>query len=76
MFNKIILTIIKAYQIILSPDKGVFRIKRPVCRFWPTCSDYGLQAIVKYGALKGGLLATKRVFRCHPFSEGGYDPCP
>ncbi len=74
MFNKIILSIIKAYQIIFSPDKGVFKTCRPVCRFWPTCSDYGLQAIGKYGVLKGGLLATKRIFKCHPFSNGGYDP--
>jgi len=74
MFNKIIMTIIKAYQIILSPDKGVFRTNRPVCRFWPTCSDYGTRAIGKHGIFKGSWLSIKRIFRCHPFSDGGYDP--
>ncbi len=46
------------------------------CRFYPTCSHYGYQAIYKYGALKGGLMAAWRVLRCNPFNPGGYDPVP
>ncbi len=46
------------------------------CRFYPTCSRYGYAAIEKYGAVKGGWLAIKRVARCHPFNPGGYDPVP
>ncbi len=48
----------------------------PSCRFTPSCSQYGLEAIQKYGALKGGWLTVKRVGRCHPFNPGGYDPVP
>jgi len=46
------------------------------CRFVPTCSEYALEAIQKYGALKGGLLAVKRILRCHPGNPGGFDPVP
>ena len=48
----------------------------PRCRYIPTCSRYALEALEKYGALKGSLLALRRVFRCHPFRKGGYDPVP
>ena len=49
----------------------------PTCRFYPTCSQYALQALEKYGAFKGGWLAFKRIMRCHPFSKRGpYDPVP
>ena len=48
----------------------------PACRFLPTCSEYAYEAIVKYGALKGGCLAVWRVLRCNPFCKGGYDPVP
>ena len=48
----------------------------PGCRFYPTCSVYAMQAVEKYGALKGGYLALKRILRCHPFHPGGYDPVP
>ena len=48
----------------------------PCCRYTPTCSEYAMQAVEKYGAVKGGWLATKRILRCHPFHEGGYDPVP
>ena len=48
----------------------------PCCRFIPTCSAYALEAVEKYGALKGGFLALKRILKCHPFHPGGYDPVP
>lgn len=48
----------------------------PACRFYPTCSVYAMQAVEKYGALKGGYLAVKRILKCHPFHPGGYDPVP
>ena len=48
----------------------------PCCRYTPTCSEYAMQAVEKYGAVKGGWLAAKRILRCHHFHEGGYDPVP
>ena len=48
----------------------------PTCKYIPTCSEYGIQAIEKYGALKGGILTIWRIIRCNPFSKGGYDPVP
>lgn len=46
------------------------------CKYYPTCSQYGIEAIEKYGALKGSMLAVWRILRCNPFSKGGYDPVP
>lgn len=57
------------YQKFLSPLK-----MKPSCRFYPTCSQYALDAVKKYGCLKGGYLAIKRILKCHPFHPGGYDP--
>lgn len=56
--------------------KGISPLKPPVCRFYPSCSQYGLEAIERYGAAKGSWLLLRRVLRCHPFSRGGFDPVP
>ncbi|WP_315117042.1 membrane protein insertion efficiency factor YidD [uncultured Clostridium sp.] len=53
---------------------NVSPLKRPCCKFYPTCSQYALDAINKYGALKGTFMAVIRILRCNPFSKGGYDP--
>lgn len=68
--SRFLLLLIKAYRYCLSPLLG------PSCRFLPTCSDYALQAIDKYGAGHGSWLALKRIARCHPWHPGGYDPVP
>lgn len=69
--KKIILRMIKFYRKYISPMKH-----GGCCRYTPTCSLYALQAVEKYGALKGSYLAIKRILRCHPFHKGGYDPVP
>ncbi len=66
----LLIALIRFYRRYLSP------LKSPCCRFVPTCSEYALEAIQKYGAAKGGLLAVKRILKCHPFHKGGYDPVP
>ena len=66
----LVLSIIKLYQNTLS------RALPPTCRFEPSCSHYAYEAIEKYGLLKGGWLALKRISRCHPLNPGGYDPVP
>ncbi|MFH0730835.1 MAG: membrane protein insertion efficiency factor YidD [Pseudomonadota bacterium] len=68
--RKIAVLLIKAYQIVISPLIG------PACRFYPSCSEYASQAIDRYGLWKGGWLAAKRLFKCHPFHPGGVDPVP
>ena len=70
MAKKILIWLIKFYRKYLSP------LKSTKCPYIPTCSQYGLEAVEKYGALKGGLLALCRILRCNPFSHGGYDPVP
>jgi putative membrane protein insertion efficiency factor len=62
--------LIKIYQRTLS------RVLPSSCRFYPSCSEYGMQAIQKYGIFKGGWMAVKRIGRCQPFHPGGYDPVP
>ncbi len=64
------LGIIKLYRLTLS------KILPPCCRFYPSCSEYALGAIRRFGAVKGGYLALWRIIRCNPYSEGGYDPVP
>jgi len=70
------LKLIKIYQKTLSFDHGPLKVLFPdgFCRFYPTCSDYGYQAIAKYGLIKGGLMTGGRILRCNPFSKGGFDP--
>ena len=60
--------LIRFYQLFISP------LFPPTCRFYPTCSQYAIEAIEKKGALRGGWLAVKRIAKCHPFHSGGYDP--
>jgi putative membrane protein insertion efficiency factor len=67
----IFLALIRLYQAKVSRT-----LPPDTCRFYPTCSHYGYQAIYKYGALKGGLMAAWRVLRCNPFNKGGFDPVP
>ena len=70
MMKNVMLAAIRFYRKYLSP------LKSTRCPYTPTCSEYGLQAIEKYGAWKGGLLTLWRILRCNPFSHGGYDPVP
>lgn len=66
--KNIIIIFIKFYKKFISP------LKKPCCRFYPTCSAYAIEAVNKYGALKGTLKAAHRIARCNPFCKGGYDP--
>lgn len=73
--KRVLIFLIKVYQKTLSPDHGWFSGgKRRVCRFEPTCSQYTIEAIEKYGSLKGVGMGAWRILRCNPFSKGGYDP--
>lgn len=69
--KKIMIFLINLYRKYLSPLKS-----RPTCIYTPTCSQYAIEALEKYGFLKGSFLAVKRLLRCHPFAKGGYDPVP
>jgi len=64
----VLIFFIKIYRNYISPLKG------PTCRFYPTCSQYALEAVEKYGFFKGAYLSLKRILKCHPFHPGGYDP--
>jgi len=68
--TQLALGLIKLYQ------NTVSKVLPPVCRFQPTCSHYAIEAIKKHGFARGSWLAAKRIARCNPFSEGGYDPVP
>ncbi|MBQ5972887.1 MAG: membrane protein insertion efficiency factor YidD [Oscillospiraceae bacterium] len=68
--KRFFLAAIRFYRRCISP------LKTPCCRYVPTCSEYALEAVEKYGAWRGGWLALRRVLRCHPLRPGGYDPVP
>lgn len=70
MAAKIVLALLRFYQYAISP------LKPPMCRYVPSCSQYALEAVRRYGALKGGYLAVKRLARCHPWGGCGHDPVP
>lgn len=80
MMKKIIINLIKFYRRCLSSPmfrglSSAFLIRGShVCKYYPTCSQYAIEAVEKYGALKGSFMAAKRILRCNPFSKGGYDP--
>ena len=68
--KRFLLALLRFYKREISPYLP------PGCRFVPTCSEYAMQAVTKYGAVKGGYLAIRRILRCHPFHPGGYAPVP
>jgi len=68
--KKILLALIKIYINYVSP------LFPPRCRFYPSCSNYGFEAVQTHGAIKGTYLTLRRILRCHPFNNGGYDPVP
>ena len=70
IFSLLLIIPIKIYQTIISPLLG------PSCRFTPTCSQYAVEAIQKYGPFKGSWLSFKRIIKCHPWGGSGYDPVP
>lgn len=70
LFTFPFIALVRFYQLFISP------LKPASCRFSPTCSEYALQALKKYGLIKGGRLALKRIFNCHPWGKSGFDPVP
>ena len=70
LFKSVMLGLIRFYRLAISPHFP------PSCRYEPTCSAYALESVSKYGAMRGGIMAIKRILRCHPFHSGGYDPVP
>ena len=70
VIDRLLILALRGYKRIISPLLG------PRCRFVPSCSEYAMQAIARYGALRGGWLALRRVARCHPLHPGGIDPVP
>ena len=70
MLRWLLMGLVRGYQLAISP------LLPPSCRYYPSCSAYALEALERYGAVKGGWLALRRIGRCHPFRPGGYDPVP
>jgi len=66
--QRVVLQLLRAYKWAISP------MLPPACRYVPTCSEYAMEAIDRFGVLRGGLMAFSRLLRCHPFAHGGYDP--
>jgi len=75
LFRLFFIGLIRAYQVTISPDHGIFKYKHPYgyCRHYPTCSDYTIQAIEKYGCFTGIYKGLIRIIKCNPFSSGGID---
>jgi putative membrane protein insertion efficiency factor len=76
--KKVVLLIIKVYQKVFSLDTGIpsFFHSQRICRFHPSCSQYAYEAVERFGVSKGLWLAIKRISKCHPWNDGGYDPVP
>ena len=76
MFRKLFLALIRLYQRTLSLNHGLLGliVSERYCRFHPTCSEYTYQAVSRFGVFRGGWMGFTRILRCHPWSEGGYDP--
>lgn len=70
LMSKLFIALIVFYQKFISP------LRSAACRFYPSCSDYAIQSIQRFGAIKGSRFAICRILRCHPFNAGGYDPVP
>ena len=70
VISTVLILLIKGYKLFIST------VLPPSCRYHPTCSTYAIQALQKHGIVKGGYLSAKRIIRCHPYAEGGYDPVP
>ena len=70
MIARVLIALVRAYQLVLSPWFG------RVCRFEPSCSRYAVACLERHGAMKGSLLSVKRLCKCHPFHDGGFDPPP
>ncbi|TKA88927.1 membrane protein insertion efficiency factor YidD [Guyparkeria sp. SB14A] len=68
--RRVLIGLVKGYRLLISP------MLPPSCRFYPTCSEYAVEALSRHGALKGGWLTLRRLGRCHPFCAGGIDPVP
>lgn len=69
--NSCLIGLVNVYRRLISPNK-----RAPSCKYIPTCSEYAIEALKKYGPFKGSYLTVKRIIRCNPFSKGGYDPVP
>lgn len=68
MFGKLLVMLVRIYQIFISP------LTAPSCRFYPTCSEYAITAVKRYGPFKGTYMGIRRILRCNPWNPGGYDP--
>ena len=66
----LVIGLLRLYKLVISP------LLPPACRFQPTCSEYAMEAVARFGVWRGGGLALRRLLRCHPWSEGGFDPVP